>query len=171
MFLPKDHVAFDIDRKSLGVWTDIEHLQWGFAQGRNAENCDSMGGPCRGSGWDIFTSESILIYSARYAEAKGRVLTKERLRPRGRQRGFSEFQYSLAKYARLVPKDSVTSSTLSLQITANRSRSSSSLPQRAGRQDLLLSGSYQQRGSIRIFLEIVPSADIIGASDHSVIQQ
>ena len=32
MFLPKDHAAFEIDRKRLAVWTDIRHLQWGFAQ-------------------------------------------------------------------------------------------------------------------------------------------
>src|SRR5580698_5444111 len=34
MFLPKDHAAFEIDRKRLAVWTDIRHLQWGFAQRR-----------------------------------------------------------------------------------------------------------------------------------------
>jgi hypothetical protein len=35
MFLPKDHAAFDIDRKRLAVWADIRHLQWGFAQRRD----------------------------------------------------------------------------------------------------------------------------------------
>ena len=34
MFLPKDHAAFEIDRKRLAVWADIRHLQWGFAQRR-----------------------------------------------------------------------------------------------------------------------------------------
>jgi hypothetical protein len=48
MFLAKDHAAFDMDRKRSAVWTDIRHLQCGFAlKSGNTEKCDSMGEPCR----------------------------------------------------------------------------------------------------------------------------
>ena len=43
MCLPKDHVAFEIDRKRLAVWADIRHLQWGFAQGRDCRKLRQHG--------------------------------------------------------------------------------------------------------------------------------
>ena len=43
MFLPKDHAAFEIDRKRLAVWTDIRHLQWGFAQRRECRELRQHG--------------------------------------------------------------------------------------------------------------------------------
>src|ERR1700733_9742399 len=59
MFLAKDHVAFDTDRRRLAVWADIRHLHWGLAQRREYRRLQQHGRTLQRKWLGYFTPNSI----------------------------------------------------------------------------------------------------------------
>jgi hypothetical protein len=92
MFLPKDHAALEIDRKRLAVWTDIRHLQWGFAQRRECGEMRQHGNPAekwlkhltseyylrKRQKTGIFDSPLVLALSLAYGPAVRYISSEER---------------------------------------------------------------------------------------------